>query len=106
MGNVIGSLSLGATRNFRIRHNKTKETTSFEVAHGTLIVMAGTMQQFWKHWSPLLEDVCWHLRVRLGIHWIYRKSEFPIRSIASEKIIFDSASKSGVVTYTLTRLAE
>ena len=26
MGNVIGSLSLGATRTFRIRHNATKET--------------------------------------------------------------------------------
>jgi alkylated DNA repair dioxygenase AlkB len=52
MGNVIGSLSLGAKRTFRIRHNKTKETRSFEVSHGTLIIMAGTMQQFWKHEVP------------------------------------------------------
>lgn len=52
MGNVIGSLSLGATRTFRIRHNKTKETMSFRVGHGTLIIMAGTMQQFWKHEIP------------------------------------------------------
>ena len=52
MGNVIGSLSLGATRTFRIRHNKTKETMSFPVGHGTLIIMAGTMQQFWKHEIP------------------------------------------------------
>lgn len=52
MGNVIGSLSLGATRTFRIRHNKTKETMSFSVGHGTLIIMAGTMQQFWKHEIP------------------------------------------------------
>jgi alkylated DNA repair dioxygenase AlkB len=52
MGNVIGSLSLGATRTFRIRHNRTKETKSFEVGHGTLIIMAGTMQQFWKHEIP------------------------------------------------------
>jgi len=51
-GNVIGSLSLGATRSFRIRHNKTKETRSFPVGHGTLIIMAGTMQQFWKHEIP------------------------------------------------------
>jgi alkylated DNA repair dioxygenase AlkB len=42
MGNVIGSLSLGATRMFRIRHNKTKETRTFEVSNGTLIIMAGT----------------------------------------------------------------
>lgn len=52
MGNVIGSLSLGATRNFRIKHNKTKETMSFPVGHGTLIIMAGTMQQFWRHEIP------------------------------------------------------
>ncbi len=31
MGNVIGSLSLGATRTFRIRHNATKETRTFPV---------------------------------------------------------------------------
>jgi len=52
MGNVIGSLSLGATRSFRIRHNKTKETRSFQAGHGTLIIMAGTMQTFWKHEVP------------------------------------------------------
>jgi len=52
MGNVIGSLSLGATRTFRIRHNTTRETKSFPVRNGTLIIMAGTMQQFWKHEVP------------------------------------------------------
>src|SRR4051794_6554828 len=38
MGGVIGSLSLGATRAFRIRHNRTKETRSFPVGHGTLVI--------------------------------------------------------------------
>jgi hypothetical protein len=52
MGNVIGSLSLGATRTFRIRHNRTKETRLFPVGHGTLLIMAGTMQHFWKHEIP------------------------------------------------------
>jgi len=52
MGNVIGSLSLGATRKFRIRHNVTRETMTFSVGHGTLIIMAGTMQQFWQHEVP------------------------------------------------------
>jgi hypothetical protein len=52
MGAVIGSLSLGETRKFRIRHNRTRETMCFDVAHGTLIVMAGTMQQFWQHEVP------------------------------------------------------
>ncbi len=52
MGNVIGSLSLGATRIFRIRHNATNETMTFPVGNGTLIIMAGSMQQFWKHEVP------------------------------------------------------
>ena len=52
MGNVIGSLSLGATRQFRIRHNATREMKTFRVGNGTLIIMAGTMQQFWKHDVP------------------------------------------------------
>jgi len=49
MGNVIGSLSLGATRTFRIRHNATKETRAFPASNGTLFIMAGTTQRFWKH---------------------------------------------------------
>ena len=56
MGNVIGSLSLGATRTFRIRHNATKETQTFPVGNGTLIIMAGTMQQFWKHEVPKTKE--------------------------------------------------
>lgn len=58
MGNVIGSLSLGDTRTFRIKHNKSKETRTFPVGNGTLIIMAGTTQQFWKHEVPkTTEDV-------------------------------------------------
>ncbi len=56
MGNVIGSLSLGATRTFRIKHNRSKETMSFSVGHGTLIIMAGTMQKFWKHEIPKTKE--------------------------------------------------
>lgn len=52
MGDMIGSLSLGATRKFRIRHNTTRETRTFSVGNGTLILMAGTMQQFWQHEVP------------------------------------------------------
>jgi alkylated DNA repair dioxygenase AlkB len=56
MGNVIGSLSLGATRQFRIRHNITREIMTFSVSNGTLIVMAGTMQHFWKHDVPKTKE--------------------------------------------------
>jgi alkylated DNA repair dioxygenase AlkB len=56
MGNIIGSLSLGATRRFRIRHNTTRETRTFPAGNGTLIIMAGTMQQFWKHEVPKTKE--------------------------------------------------
>ena len=52
MGNLIGSLSLGATRKFRIRHNVTRQTKTFLAGNGTLIIMAGTMQQYWQHEVP------------------------------------------------------
>ena len=57
MGDVIGSLSLGATRKFRIRHNVSRETKTFVAGHGTLIIMAGTMQQFWQHEVPKTKQV-------------------------------------------------
>lgn len=57
MGNVIGSLSLGATRTFRIRHNAKQKPRTFLVSNGTLIIMAGTMQQFWKHEVPKTKEI-------------------------------------------------
>jgi len=72
MGDVIGSLSLGATRTFRIRHNTTKETMKFQVGHGTLIIMAGTMQQFWKHEVPKTKEAVGE-RINLTFRLITRK---------------------------------
>jgi len=69
MGDEIGSLSLGATRTFRIKHNKTKETRRFQVGNGTLIIMAGTMQQFWKHEIPKTTEVVGE-RINLTFRWI------------------------------------
>lgn len=68
-GNVIGSLSLGATRTFRIKHNKTKETCTFELGHGTLLIMAETMQQFWKHEVPKTTANVGE-RINLTFRWI------------------------------------
>jgi len=52
MGETIASVSLGATRTFCIRHNTTRETRSLPLADGTLLVMGGTIQRFWKHAVP------------------------------------------------------
>jgi alkylated DNA repair dioxygenase AlkB len=52
MGNIIGSVSLGAVRKFRIRHNASRRTQVFLLAHGSLLIMARNMQQHWQHEVP------------------------------------------------------
>lgn len=69
MGNIIGSLSLGAPRTFRIRHNRTKETKTFQVRNGKLVIMAGTMQQFWRHEVPKTTENVGE-RINLTFRWI------------------------------------
>ncbi len=50
---VIASVSFGATRMFKVRKYKTKDKVlSFQLAHNTLLVMAGTMQTHWEHSVP------------------------------------------------------
>uniref|UniRef100_A0A6B2LLU1 Fe2OG dioxygenase domain-containing protein n=1 Tax=Arcella intermedia TaxID=1963864 RepID=A0A6B2LLU1_9EUKA len=51
--NVIASLSLGASRRFILKNNKdpTKKH-EFLLVSGSLLVMAGTTQQHWKHTVP------------------------------------------------------
>jgi len=71
MGNVIGSLSLGATRKFRIRHNATRETQTLLAGHGTLIIMAGTMQQFWQHEVPKTKQMVGE-RINLTFRQIHK----------------------------------
>lgn len=50
---VIASLSLGAERDFLMRH-KLKPPARIRVAlsHGSLLMMSGTTQQFWQHSVP------------------------------------------------------
>ncbi|NDD99628.1 alpha-ketoglutarate-dependent dioxygenase AlkB [bacterium] len=57
LGPIIATVSLGATRMFNIIHNSTKEKNSFQVSNGTLIIMAGTMQEFWKHEIPKTKKI-------------------------------------------------
>jgi alkylated DNA repair dioxygenase AlkB len=48
----VPSLSLGATRQFILRHTRTKERLAFDLTHGSLLIMAGTTQHHWKHTVP------------------------------------------------------
>ncbi|MCH2176572.1 MAG: alpha-ketoglutarate-dependent dioxygenase AlkB [Lentisphaeria bacterium] len=50
---VIASLTLGQERSFHLKHNNLKEQQlKLNLSHGSLLIMAGETQHFWKHQIP------------------------------------------------------
>jgi len=51
---VIVSVSLGATRTFRLRHKKDESIPKYdlELKNGDVLIMKGESQQYWKHEIP------------------------------------------------------
>ena len=49
---VIASVSLGAERVFQLKHNVTNKRQNINLENGSLLVMKGTTQHFWKHQIP------------------------------------------------------
>ncbi|MGL2986524.1 alpha-ketoglutarate-dependent dioxygenase AlkB family protein [Flavobacterium sp. RSSA_27] len=50
---IIASLSFGAERMFQLKHNVIpNQKINIPLAHGSLLVMKGTTQHFWKHQIP------------------------------------------------------
>src|SRR5688572_10385137 len=45
---VIASVTLGAERDFVLKHRKGEKWTR-PLSHGSLLVMGGTLQHHWKH---------------------------------------------------------
>jgi alkylated DNA repair dioxygenase AlkB len=66
---VIASLSLGATRRFDLRHNLTNEKLSFDLTNGSLLLMKGEMQHFWKHQIAKTKKVD-AARINLTFRWV------------------------------------
>lgn len=56
---LIASLSLGSTRRFMLKHKRDKnlETYKLDLAAGSLLVMLGNTQHFWKHQIPKTKRV-------------------------------------------------
>jgi alkylated DNA repair dioxygenase AlkB len=56
---TIASVSFGATRRFQLRHrsNKDLETVEISLTHGSLLIMRGSTQHFWKHQVPKTSKV-------------------------------------------------
>lgn len=51
---VIASVSLGATRIFEMKHvaGRHRKTQRIPLVHGSVLLMAGTTQQYWRHQLP------------------------------------------------------
>lgn len=49
---TIASVSLGATRDFCMKHNGGKQKITFPLTHGSLLVMSGETQKNWQHALP------------------------------------------------------
>jgi alkylated DNA repair dioxygenase AlkB len=49
---VVPSISLGSERRFLLRHKTTKQTREYVLKHGSLLLMAGTLQHCWQHSVP------------------------------------------------------
>ncbi len=50
---AVASVSLGATRRFRLRHRRRSSLTlALELGHGSLLVMEGATQHHWVHAVP------------------------------------------------------
>ncbi|WP_144893121.1 alpha-ketoglutarate-dependent dioxygenase AlkB family protein [Flavobacterium tiangeerense] len=50
---IIASLSFGAIRNFQMKHNHLKDQKlNLLLEHGSLLIMKGSTQHFWKHQIP------------------------------------------------------
>jgi alkylated DNA repair dioxygenase AlkB len=52
MNPVIASISLGGVRQFVMKHICTAEKRRYDLAHGSLLIMAGTTQHHWLHSVP------------------------------------------------------
>ena len=48
---IIASLSLGASRIFELKHRYKKQLPALKISlrHGSVVIMKGTTQQFWRH---------------------------------------------------------
>ena len=48
----IASLSLGETREIQFKHKKSKIRSVYPLQHGSLMIMSGEIQKYWKHQIP------------------------------------------------------
>ena len=67
---TIASVSFGAERKFSFKHKKDQTTFSILLENGSLLVMKGPMQHFWKHQIAKTKKVT-EPRINLTFRYIY-----------------------------------
>ncbi|GAA0690044.1 alpha-ketoglutarate-dependent dioxygenase AlkB [Marinobacterium maritimum] len=67
---TIASISLGAPRRFRLRHNTSRDTEALTLEHGSLLLMAGSTQHHWQHSLPRTRR-CQDPRINLTFRLIH-----------------------------------
>ncbi len=67
---IVASLSLGAQRDFRLRHNHSRESLKLALPHGSLLIMRSGMQTHWQHTLPKRAQS--KARINLTFRTIYR----------------------------------
>ena len=66
---VIASLTLGATRDFKLRHKRNGDTHKIALCHGSLLIMAGATQHNWQHAIAKTRKPCGK-RINLTFRWV------------------------------------
>lgn len=54
---IIASVSLGQTRKFLFKHNRSDLKVELMLHHGSLLQMKGAIQKNWKHSLPIMKNV-------------------------------------------------
>jgi alkylated DNA repair dioxygenase AlkB len=65
----IASVSLGATRRFLLKHKHNERRLALELPHGSLLLMAGRLQEEWVHALPKTRKPV-GLRINLTFRWV------------------------------------
>jgi alkylated DNA repair dioxygenase AlkB len=76
---IIASVSLGAERDFLMRHNDwpRHQDQKIRLSHGSLLVMGGTTQSYWKHSVPRRKRVH-QPRVNLTFRQVGSRHQTPV----------------------------
>ncbi|MCU0429843.1 MAG: alpha-ketoglutarate-dependent dioxygenase AlkB [Cytophagaceae bacterium] len=71
---TIASVSFGAARKFEFKHKHTSQTLDLLLENGSLLLMKGVIQEFWKHQLPVSSRI---KEERLNLTFRVRRTTAP-----------------------------